>query len=183
MALASTQETEAHAILKLIWAAYYRTCGQWKGGSCQPSKEKTKLYPRKPTINELIMPHKPHEALIINVPWLAAAGATAVSVLDGSSVAGVTITLWVEVEEIFTSFSSDIAVIAGISIQLRPFGASVAWTENVFVAKRDAYAVTVIWHDTDAVLWESISIETDLSEQKSKIYSFCWYPPALWSPS
>ncbi|KAJ5974886.1 hypothetical protein N7481_008593 [Penicillium waksmanii] len=72
------------------------------------------------------MAYKLHEVLSLNVPWLSAAGVAAVSVPDGSFTGDVTITFWVEIEELIVLEVFDIVFITGIAIQLRSFGASVA---------------------------------------------------------
>ncbi|KAJ5963053.1 hypothetical protein N7481_013358 [Penicillium waksmanii] len=72
------------------------------------------------------MPHKPHEVLSLNVPWLSATGVTAVSVPGGSFIGGVAINRWVEIEELSAPCDFDTVVMTGTVIQLRSFGASVA---------------------------------------------------------
>jgi hypothetical protein len=84
------------------------------------------VYPRVPAIIDPIVAYKPQEVLSQNDPWLSAASVAAVSVPDGSFTGDVTITCWVEIEELSAPVIVDIADITGIAIQLRSFGASVA---------------------------------------------------------
>jgi hypothetical protein len=64
--------------------------------------------------------------LNLNVPWLSAAGAAAVSVPDGSFIGGVAIIFGVEIEELSVLCDFDSVETTGIAIQLRSLGASVA---------------------------------------------------------
>lgn len=103
-----------------------------------------KQYPSSPNTIEPIALYKAHESSIINVAWLSTSGASTVSVPDRGFAGDAVIAGRVEVAGSSVSSVPDDAFLTGISIQFRSFGASVAWTEIVFVAQQDAYVVPAI---------------------------------------